>query len=95
MAVLFEGGLALLLGGGPVVGDVRHVALLLVAVVALDGPVVHCLLNLQGEAEKSIDERSEMAQKSVTQQHPFLLISTQCESCMIRPFVSFSIARDF
>ena len=40
VAVLLERGLALLLGSRPVVGDVGHVALLLVAVVTLDGPVV-------------------------------------------------------
>ncbi len=48
VAVLLEGGLALLLGGGPVVGDVGHVALLLVAVVALDGAIVNGLLHLGG-----------------------------------------------
>ena len=47
VAVLLEGGLALLLRGGPVVRDVGHVALLLVAVLALDGVVVHGLLNLE------------------------------------------------
>ena len=77
MAVLFEGGLALLLcsrpvlifytkngvyyyfsgkfmfcwPGLPVVGDVRHVALLLVAVVTLDRTVVHGLLNLGKRGE--------------------------------------------
>ena len=48
MAVLLEGGLALLLGGRPVVGDVGHVALLLVAVVTLDGAVVLGLPDLNG-----------------------------------------------
>ena len=54
MAVLLEGGLALLLGGRPVVGDVGHVALLLVAVVALDGAVVFRLPNLQDDAWKAV-----------------------------------------
>ena len=54
MAVLLEGGLALLLGGRPVVGDVGHVALLLVAVVALDGAVVLRLPNLQDDAWKAV-----------------------------------------
>ena len=53
VAVLLEGGLALLLGGRPVVGDVGHVALLLVAVVALDGAVVLRLPNLQDDAWKA------------------------------------------
>ncbi len=52
VAVLLEGGLALLLGGGAVVGDVGHVALLLVAVVALDGAVVHGLLHLRKKERK-------------------------------------------
>ena len=46
VTVLLEGGLALLLGGRPVVGDVGHVALLLVGVLALDGAVVDGLLDL-------------------------------------------------
>ena len=49
LAVLPEGGLALLLGGGLVVGDVGHVAFLVVAVGALQGAVVHNLLNLVGK----------------------------------------------
>ena len=47
MAVLLEGGLALLLRGRLVVGDVGQVAFLLVAVVALDGAVVNDLFNLK------------------------------------------------
>ena len=47
MAVFLESGFALFLGGGLVVGDVGQVALLLVAVVALDGAIVHDLLDLQ------------------------------------------------
>ena len=39
-----------MLRGRPVVGDVGHVALLLVAVVALDGAVVLRLPNLQDDA---------------------------------------------
>ena len=46
MAVLLEGGLALFLRGRLVVGDVGQVAFLLVAVVALDGAVIHDLFNL-------------------------------------------------
>ena len=51
MTVLLEGGLALLLGGRPVVGDVGHVALLLVGVLALDGAVVDGLLDLWSNKE--------------------------------------------
>jgi hypothetical protein len=49
VAVLLERGLALLLRRRPVVGDVGHVALFLVAVMALDGAIVHGLLNLRME----------------------------------------------
>ena len=47
MTIFLEGSLALLLRGRLVVGDVSQVAFLLVAVVALDGAVVHDLFNLE------------------------------------------------
>ncbi len=40
----------------PVVSDIRHVALLLVAVVALDRTVVHGLLNLGKRGENKIKQ---------------------------------------
>ena len=50
MAILLKCGFALFFGRRLVVGDVGHVALLLVAVVALDGAVVLRLPNLQDDA---------------------------------------------
>ena len=58
MAVLLEGRLALLLRGRPVVGDVGHVALLLVAVVTLDGAVVLGLPHLQEERNERMREET-------------------------------------
>ena len=54
MAVLLERGLALLFRGGSVVGDESHVAFLLVAVMTLDRPIVHCLLNLERTIKQTI-----------------------------------------
>ena len=51
VAVFLERGLALLLRGRPVVGDVGHVALFLVAVVTLDGAVVDRLLHLNNKSD--------------------------------------------
>jgi hypothetical protein len=47
VAVLFEGGFALLLRGRPVIRDISHVALFLVAVVAFDGTVIYGFLDLE------------------------------------------------
>ena len=59
MAVLLEGCVALFLGRGSVVGDVGHVALFLVAVMAFHRAVIHSLLNLKQRNITLIDVRTQ------------------------------------
>ncbi len=66
VAVLLEGRLTLLLGGGLVVGDVGQVAFLLVAVVAFDPLVVHNFFNLEFKSVKCKKRNKELS-KSIKQ----------------------------